>query len=343
MNIFSNNLIEILNEWQVANVVFIVFLSMCIITFLLRILLCIGYQIQFTHFAVKGKPISRKDDIKINYFGLLNKVISDYVRVANSGIYSIDTRAIIDKHIVRINFLGLSFSSIEKLVLSVEKNILFMAILLTFAFEEYRALYGFIGVVVFCCTNIFTSMFDFPLLKQKLSSELCVYIESEVGKFFGLDVSRVFENSIDELSKVLIGQLQEINASVHELNRILDKMKESYSIVDVTNTALQSQMKYIEDNQNILEQSMNKYEIALEDITRKTGDALGKMLEFHVQNSYNALDESLKQNIKQIIGYNSELIRKFEQLFAQLNEQSRVQTETLVKFREELNNELLKN
>ena len=343
MNIFFGDLIEILNMEQSVHILFICFLCVYTFSIILRVILCIGYQAQFMHFILNGKPIDNLASVRIKYFGVLNKSMVDYLRMANSGIHPINTKSIINKHVARINFLGLSFTSIESFVKALENSILFVTILFVIVFDEFKVLFAVAGVLVFMAIRALGSIFDFSLLKQKLTEELCVYIETEVGKFFVLDINKIAKDVIKEISDSLLKQSQDLHNSIIELNEILKGLRESYSTVSATNAALQSQMKYIEDNQGLLEQALNKYEIALEDITRKTGDAMGKMLEFYSQSSHSAIDESLKQNIKQIISCNNDLIKRFEQMFMQLSDQSRTQTETLVKLREEAYKQVFKN
>lgn len=336
MNIFSRELIEILNTEKSIDVIFIGFLAIYTLTFFLRIIICIGYQAHFTHFNINQKPIDKKENIRIKNYGILNKVISDYIKISEKGIQSINIKSIVNKHLLRINFIGLSFTSIEKFVEGVEKNILFVSIFLAFIFDEYRILYTTCGVIIFLLIKIYSSIFDFSLVKQKLSEEVSVYIQTELGKFYVWDVDKLAKKLIKEISDSLIKHSENTYESIVQLNSILDSLKDSYNTVSVTNKALHSKMEYIEKNQEVLEQAMDKYEVALEDIARKTGDAIGKILEFHAQEAYGTLDESLKENIKQIIVSNSELMKRLEQLFMQLNDQSKVQTESLVKFREEI-------
>lgn len=435
----DQNLVFMFNELntQQNNItILIVFVACCLVILLLRAMLCIGYQAQLAIFNLNAKEIKARTEIKKIKSGILSKVISDYVKIGEKGVASIDTKSIVGKYILRIHFLGWSFDSIEYFITRFEKTFVFIGILLVFVFEEYRYVYAVATIGMFLLLLIFGSIFDFRLLKFKLLEEITEYVDREVGQFYagdvgsivirlknelseavlrqsenmgesivkmGNDLSGVLRLSLNEMSKSVENTMmkvsdysamlkepleqwrgviseaasaqEQINSACYnletaikgfdsvsnrfetgmasysqnvseqtdviqrkiaDLSEIAVELKTGNASVAVGNAALQKQLKYIEKNQDVLEQSLQHYETSLENFAGKIGDGLGSILEFHMQSAYGTLNENLEGNIKQIINNNNELVLRLQQLFEQMSEQSRSETQTIIKIKEQM-------
>jgi len=87
-----------------------------------------------------------------------------------------------------------------------------------------------------------------------------------------------------------------------------------------------------------LDQSLANYEASLKSITATIGDALGKMVDLHMQNATNAMAEGISANLRQSAAAQMELFNRLETLFAGLEEQSKYQTGLLVSLKDSIEN-----
>lgn len=438
--------VNITYDANTINILF-VFSGIVLFTVILRIIVSSGYQTQYIIFQYKSKPRKEKTTKKStkteSKIGLISKVVNDYKISSDAGINKISTRAIIKKYLLKLNFLGWAYPSMERFILSFEQGIMFIGIILTL-FLENKEIYAITTIIMFLIIRILASIFDFSLVKAKLLEELTEYVEREVTNDTNSDINtsisrlrvetytaivkqgETLKESIDKLGGNLTGALalsisemtKAVEASVINASRFSETLQrplenwvetikeasiaqekiniaydslsdmvlnlnnasgklgdefKSYSVqsnsqtnaikeqiellVNVTTELvetnknskldadlLRKDIKYIEKNQLMLGQSLEKYEVSLENVTTKMGDALGSIVEVQMHNSYDTLNEEIQDNIGKIISSNSDLLKRLQELFENLQEQSRTETHAILKLQEqtEMNFEYLR-
>lgn len=139
-------------------------------------------------------------------------------------------------------------------------------------------------------------------------------------------------------------QTTAVKEQIELLVKISEELLENNKSTKQDTEMFRKDMKYIEKNQLILEQSLEKYEVSLENVTTKIGDALGSIVEVQMHNSYDTLNEEVQDNIGKIINSNSDLLKRLQELFEKLQEQSRTETQAILKLQEqtEMNFEYLR-
>jgi DNA anti-recombination protein RmuC len=94
--------------------------------------------------------------------------------------------------------------------------------------------------------------------------------------------------------------------------------------------AMAQSLAAAKDNQTVLNASMAQYETALKDITSQMGDALGKIIKYHLKSTNDQIAESINENLRLTRAANMEHISEIKGVFAELAEQSRYQTRILM-------------
>ncbi len=128
---------------------------------------------------------------------------------------------------------------------------------------------------------------------------------------------------------------KDLNDTCHTLNSLMSSVVSGLT-EQKDREAFEKQLKYIEKNQGLLEESINKYELSLEEMTQKMGDGFGKIVEFHIQQAYDGFSHTLTSNMQDIINLNNDMILKLQELFESMKQQSRSETQAILKIKEQM-------
>ena len=86
----------------------------------------------------------------------------------------------------------------------------------------------------------------------------------------------------------------------------------------------------IKESQAALANSVALYETSLKDITGQMGDALGKIVAYHLAAANGQIADNIAESLKQARAANLEQIAEIKAVFAELNEQNKQQTRLLL-------------
>ncbi len=201
------------DENQIILISFFVVLG---ITIFLRILVSTAYQTQIAIFSLSAKELGSSADVKDTKSRLLNKIINDFVKSSQKGIANINLEVIVSKHMVRLNTFGWSLTSIDRLVESIEFNMVVMGVAFSVLLSDKNP-FIFATIIAFLSTRIFASIFDIQLVKSKLKFGLIEYVEREVGQFFIIDTAASMYNFRREVRDVLVNQSDMMQKSMGTL------------------------------------------------------------------------------------------------------------------------------
>jgi hypothetical protein len=430
------NLYLFLNTPQNSFNVFVGFAVLALVALVLRIAVCIGYQMQLALFQLNAKEIKSKREIKDTHSAFLNRAVKDYIRTCDKNISPRSARDVVDKHLNRLSILGWNYGGISAFITSVEGNIVFIGIILAVVFEDFRYAFAVGAVAAFVLARLLGAIFDYTAVRERLAQEASEYIDREIGQFYAGDLGSHVTRLKSELASAILGQsvslgdaiekmgidisgvmrlgLQEMGNAVDstmlrvsdfggELSVPLDNWKKAVAEAaaaqdrfgtglasfENTSNALQEsamglsgglsghaeavraqsglirdeiaklaeltatlkdasipllsqgdgigkQLSYIERNQETLELSLQRFELIMEDMTRKLGDGFGSMIDYHIQNSYSVLNSALEDNIRKIVTANNELAERMQRMTAEVYEQSRSESQAIIKVKEQM-------
>ena len=219
------NLIDLLGSEENIPYVFGVYLGVCVLIVILRIIVCVGYQTHFGIFRLNAKPISTRSELDKTRLGLLRNIIADYIKVAEKNTSGVHLTAIIQKYMLKLSFLGWSYDSIKRCVLGFEPMLPVMGIGLGVIFyvnnNNYSLLFGVAAVGVFVITRLFAGLFDFQLVSARLSAELEEYVEREVGQFYAGNFGTVLLRFKNEVTNALNSQADTLGSVITNLEKNL--------------------------------------------------------------------------------------------------------------------------
>ncbi len=368
MNDYFKFLFEYLNTPDNAVVIAIVFAAINVFALLIRIILVIGYQSQYAIFKVKSKEIKAITDVKDSNFGVFNKVIKDYIKNSKKGSY-FDTEKLIKKHLLQLSFCGWSYEGMGRFIHKFEVTSLFTGILLSLVFTNYAFTFGVLAVSAFILIKFLSVILDFETLTQRLTQELTEYINREIGQFYSnefipvinrfksefvaainrqsVSLSETTQSLSHELTNLLGSKIKETNLKLEEhisglsdtVKKLLKTTEDLKAIMEpfsLASDTMKGQLSYIKENQSVLRDSLQSYEVALHEVTKEVGSGLGRIMEFQVKEAYGKLNDDLKSNIDRTTSLNTELIQRLQQLFDSMMNQSRAEALAIKQLKEQM-------
>ena len=105
------------------------------------------------------------------------------------------------------------------------------------------------------------------------------------------------------------------------------------------NAATDETLAFVRENQKALELSVNSFEIAMKQLTANLGDALGKIVQHHLDGSGSKIADEISDAIKAANAANAEQAHQIRAIFQEINEQSRTQTRLMLNIKEQLVND----
>lgn len=420
---------------EATPIIILVFVLSILLSQILRLIIFIGYQAQYSSFRINAKDLKAKSDISSIKKGLMAKIVKDYAKSCDKGIANVSTISITKKHLLRMRFIYWTYDSIGRFISSIETQVLLIGVLLA-VFSGFPMVFGVLSIALFAIIRILAATFDYKHAYDKLENEIAEYLEREIGQFYILDLntglhrlnktmldgaanqSAIMSDSIKNLGenlsgvlKLVVGDIQKniedtvntinsysdvlkkpldewrsaveaatenqikvnssaellknatydfremtksaeqsfkgyidklesekefISAQIHSLKSVSEAVTTGSELSASNKDALENALKYIEKNQAVLDESLGKYELALEQTTGKLGDALGSILNYHIENSYNNLNVRLTENIDTIIKSNADLSARLMILFEDMTEQMKGQLKTVINLKEQM-------
>jgi hypothetical protein len=171
-------------------------------------------------------------------------------------------------------------------------------------------------------------------LESNLSGALSLTMK-EMSKELS-DIGGVLNKPLQLWGEAISNAAAEQQKSIGSLQGLEKAMIQMQSLSQTIQNSLQAQGEYIEKSRAVLEDSVAQHESNLKQLTSHIGDGFGSMLDFHVKQSYQALNEHLQGYISQVTGANHELMLRLETLFDQLMEQSRSETGAILHLNDQI-------
>jgi len=343
-----NSLYNYLNNSLDSLYVLIGFWLVCAVAVFLRVVVAIGYQAQAALFRSGIKPITARAEVRDIKGGFLGSVVKDYVRIGEKSVVP-DTKMLVEKRVHMFSFFGLRYKSVEGFIFAIDTYAIFLGIVLTLVFSDYKIAFALSAVLSFVILKIFAAIFDYGATRERLVAETVEYVEREIGQFYAGDFGSVVTRLKNELAAAVLRQSENVSDAIakmgtdfsgalqlglSEISKAVEFKPEPKP--DGAQEALEAQLKFVGQNQTALDQSLQKYELALEDMARKLGDGLGSIVDFQMRESYAALNKVLEENVRRIINTNAELIERLEEVLGQVLQQSRNETQAIIQVKEQM-------
>lgn len=420
-----NYSIENINQMTEITVVFLILSAT--LSVILRIILCICYQsnLLFARFSKKDRK-SR----------LIRKILNNYKDVEDRGISNINIEQIVNKNILKLNFIGFNLNSIDELVKKIESQLGIIGVASFFIPSTDKMLCAIATATVIMIFWVFGSIFNYNLTKIKLISEVVDYIDNREGISDKKDLATIIVTLKNDLQsamlntdKILTDEIHKLSSNINEsfkygtesivkivnssmnnitsyadiLNEPIEKWKlnieaastaqnslnltvtelkdamskfesiyeqidrqlntqndnikdmasqigkqveqfcsvvytvdESIKSVSLNSQAVQNQLKYIDNNQKVLDSAVQKYQGAMEELTSNIGQAFGNIINIYSHNASENINSEVEKVIDRLAEINREFLENVNKKIDIVSNQNLIQQQTILDLKDNL-------
>ncbi|MCL2398383.1 MAG: hypothetical protein FWC91_01400 [Defluviitaleaceae bacterium] len=332
-----------LHNWDNNVVVMAIFIILHVLTIVLRLAVFFGYKglnALMTMDMMPARGLVSKADIPTIRSSLLKRVAADYVAAAEKNAPRIPLKAIIDKHILSLSFLGWPYAGISKWIEKLESSLMLLGLALAFLFLDYGNAYILLALTGFIILKLAAAFFDYDTAKQVLVSDIHLYMEREVGQFFAghtagaiLQFKKGMEEAVDHQNALLRGTIEKLNADLHltlknleclaTLPKALENMIQSNDKYALHHDTYNTQIQMIKDTQAALASSLEVYETTLQNLVQTMGNGMGTFIQLHGQNAADSLVDVMQNHMTHVIENNQQTVSSITSLMDQLTDQLR--------------------
>ena len=305
-----------------------------------------GHNMWLAMDMAPSRALEKKADVVKIKSSLLRKIVVDYMQAAEKNAPRVPLDAIVDKHVLDLSFLGLSFAGISRWIDKFDNGLLLLGVALAFIFPDYGTIYGLLAVSGFVTLKIAGALFDFETARQVLKNNVHLYVEREAGQFFASHMASAIARFKEEMSEaadrqslLLSGAVEKLGADLipvlnnlqclSGLPKALEIMLQSNDRYSIHHEAFLAQAKIIQDTQYALEASLASYETTLQNLVQNMGGGMGAFIQLHGQNAAANLNEVMQTHMNHIMENNRQTVSAITNLLEQLTDQMRALNERI--------------
>lgn len=329
---YFENIFFILQHQHNNIVVMAVFIVLHILVIALRVIVFMGYRGNSMLLAADlhpSKALKSTAGVSEIRSTLLRRVASDYVNAAEKNAPRVPLEAIISKHMLSLSLVGWRFTAISGWLDKFENSSILLGLILALIFPQYAVVYGLLAVLGFILVKLSASLFNYEIAEKLLATDIHVYVEQEVGRFFAGHMAGAVNRFKEEVTEAMDRQGALLKTALDDLQCLsklpeaLDKMIDSNDRYALHHEAFMAQSQMIKDSQSALENSLATYETTLQNLVQTMGNGMGTFIQMHGQNAANSLAASLDEHIARVSLSNRETLQAISSLTEQLTAQSR--------------------
>ena len=297
----------------------------------LRLIVYMGYR-GHNMWMASSRSLKSISDITSIRSGLLRRIVAEYVNAAEKNAPRVPLKAILDKCVLDLNFIGWRYAGISLWVDKLETGLIFVGIVVALIFPQYAVVYGLLAVIGFLLLKLSSAFFDYDTARQILLADIQLYVEREVGHFFSGHTAGAIAKFKDEVGDAIDRQSVLLQAAMEKLGtdlthlsclsnlpKAIENMQKSNDRYALHHEAFVSQVKIIKDLHTTLENSLASYESSLQNLVQTIGSGIGTYIQMHGQTAAS----NLTGHIARMSEINQETQKAITIMIEQLITQSR--------------------
>ncbi len=248
------------------------------------------------------KVLNNTEDIKNIRKGILYRAVMKYISIASKGVVA-NAEIIAEGEMSGIKILFFNLDKLIKFYSGIEFIAVIFGVMFWFSFE-YNSIWILSSAISFILLKLTELFFSVSYVRNAMKYKIIDYLQNEIGKFYANDLSSVING---------------LKFEVKNLESAVAAFREGNTDNAILINAIREQFNYIENNQDLLKDSLNSYEISLEEITSRLGEALSSIVEFQIQKTYSNLSETVSEDINKFNLIRNDIATKIDMVIDKLN------------------------
>ena len=325
-----------------------VFTGVILFVILLRIITHLHFRAQCTAFRFDSKDLEKRDDIEKYKNRLLRKAASEYKQILKKAVTKSTPEKPVQNVLSKLNMLGIKYTGIMPFIEAMERNILFIGLIMAVIFNDSAFVFGGAAIIGFLLLRIFAGLFNFREAYETLSTEMQIYLERELGQFFATDAggavlrlkneliesistqTKMFEKSIKNMTDAFTVANENISNTIKNIGpavaNIMDEklINMNNSLTDIIKL-WESAVSKSEKLQTLANDSADKINRSADKLTN-AGEFLAKYLQGHTDAMSNQLIALLNaiDNLKEVISSNNQGQESLKELINYIEKNQKV-------------------
>lgn len=134
-------------------------------------------------------------------------------------------------------------------------------------------------------------------------------------------------------TKDLASQIQN---QINTLFKVITNLDDNSKNIALSNEALEKQLKYIENNQQLLDVTLQKYEGSVQEFTSNMGDSFGKIIDLYSQNASISISSEINQIVNKLADSNKDLIGAINENLTKLTNQNIILEQSILDIKDNI-------
>jgi hypothetical protein len=131
-----------------------------------------------------------------------------------------------------------------------------------------------------------------------------------------------------------------LRKQIEQLFTVVNNIDENSKTVTINNEALQKQLKYIDDNQEVLNITLQKYQGTIEEFTANIGEVFSNIVTLYSQNATTSITSGMQEFSNKLIETNREFLSSINESIEQLSRQNMIGQQSVLDMKKQLEDSL---
>jgi len=289
----------------------------------LRIMLYFAYSGAILLINMSTKNIKSREDIKRLGNNTFGRMAREYVHMAEK-VGRVDALALAQMALVKNNVLFFNFKSLAGCITALERAFPIFAILAIFA-TAAEGEFIIMAAVIFLLLILLSAIFDITASKEKYIATLAHVLARDIGQFFPTEATASIYTLRNEMKE-----------DIKMLTTAIERFYDLNLGVSAHNDTVAATLALVQTNQTALDKAVGLYETSMKELTTSLGDALGKIVQYHLDTSGSKIAEHVAESIRTTTVADAEQAGRLAAVMEEINENGRVQTRIMMNIKEQL-------
>jgi len=128
----------------------------------------------------------------------------------------------------------------------------------------------------------------------------------------------------------------QMRKQIEQLFTVVYNIDENSKTVNIHNEALQKQLKYVDDNQEVLNITLQKYQGTIEEFTANIGEVFSNIVTIYSRNATSSIVSGMENFSSKLIEVNKDILGNINESIDELSRQNRVQQQSVLDIKKQL-------
>ncbi|MCL2225973.1 MAG: hypothetical protein FWB96_13480 [Defluviitaleaceae bacterium] len=168
--------------------------------------------------GIAAKELKSKNEAAKLKNPVLKSAAAEYIRMAERSVSAVPTVQIVERAVSAMNFFGWKYTGLLPFIETMELGILGIGFVLAVVYLEEAAVYGLLAIIAFISCRVAAAIFNAREVRAQFVSEMVLFIEREIGRFYAADTGGVLLRLKNDLTEAIDRQSETYKQTLEEIS-----------------------------------------------------------------------------------------------------------------------------